>query len=102
MIKMIKGTYGLELPGGDVVAMNKRTGPFTIAGNPDKEAELVDLGYAEFVEDPEANPYKGKNMAELRKMAAERGVDAKAIKSKSELIAAMEAAAKEQAVELQG
>ena len=99
MIKMIKGTYGLVRADGSVEARNKRSGPFVIAGNPDKEAELVAKGYAVFVDDPQANPYKGKNLAELRKMAADRGVDAKAIKSKSELIDAMEAA-KEQDVEL--
>ena len=91
MIKMIKGTYGLRRKDGTLEAMTSRSGPFSI--NEAREAELVALGVAEKVEIPETeNPYEGKTMAELRKLAAERGVDVKAAKSKSEVIAALDAA----------
>lgn len=96
MIKMIKGTYGLRREDGELEAMTPSSGPFSISEA--REAELVALGVAEKVEAPEVkNPYGGKNMAELRKLAAERGVDVKAAKSKSEVIAALEAAKDEQA-----
>lgn len=91
MIKMIKGTYGLRRKDGTLEAMTSRSSPFSI--NEAREAELVALGVAEKVETPETeNPYEGKTMAELRKLAAERGVDVKAVKSKSEVIAALDAA----------
>ena len=99
MIKMVKGTYGLVLPGGGIEAMNSRTGPFVIAGNPEKEAELVAKGYAVFVGNPEESPYKGKSMKELREMAKARGVDAKAVRSKSGLISMLEAADRERSDE---
>lgn len=95
MIKMIKGTYGLRKKDGELEAMTPRSGPFSISKT--REDELVALGVAEKVEAPETeNPYEGKTMAELRKLAADRGVDVKAAKSKSEVIAALEAAEAEQ------
>ena len=87
MIKMIKGTYGYELPDGTAEAKTPKSPPFSI--DPAREAELVELGVAVKVEDPEEDLYKGKSMTELRKMAQKRGVDVKAIKSKSGMIAAL-------------
>ena len=96
MIKMIKGTYGLRRGDGTLEAMTPSSGPFSI--NEAREAELVELGVAEKVDTPEEeNPYEGKTMADLRKLAAERGVDVKAAKSKSEVIAALDAAEAEPA-----
>lgn len=86
MIKMIKATYGLVKADGSVEAMTPASGPFSV--NPQREAELIALGVAVKVDDP----YEGKKMSDLRKLAAERGVDAKAAKSKAEVIAAIEAA----------
>ena len=89
MIKMIKGTYGLRRGDGTLEAMTPSSGPFSI--NEAREAELVELGVAEKVDAPEEeNPYEGKTMAE-------RGVDVKAAKSKSEVIAALDAAEAEPA-----
>lgn len=96
MIKMIKGTYGLRRGDGTLEAMTPSSGPFSI--NEAREAELVKLGVAEKVDAPEEeNPYEGKTMADLRKLAAERGVDVKAAKNKSEVIAALDAAEAEPA-----
>ncbi len=86
MIKMIKSTYGLVKADGSVEAMTAASGPFSV--NPKREAELIALGVAVAVEDP----YEGMKMGDLRKLAAERGVDVKAAKSKTEVIAAIEAA----------
>ena len=86
MIKMIKSTYGLVKADGSVEAMTAASGPFSV--NPKREAELIALGVAVAVEDS----YEGMKMGDLRKLAAERGVDVKAAKSKTEVIAAIEAA----------
>lgn len=100
MIKMIKGTYGLEQADGSVEAMTPDSGPFSI--NPKREAELIALGVAVKVESPEGSPYEDKKMSDLRKMAAKRGVDVKAAKSKAEVIAAIETAdAKADAAEVE-
>ena len=90
MIKMIKGTYGLEKADGSVEAMTPASGPFSVGEK--REAELVELGVAVKVESPERNNYEDKKMSDLRKMAAKRGVDVKAAKSKAEVIAAIETA----------
>lgn len=87
MIKIIKGTYGLEI-NGTVEARTPGSAPFALSE--EREAELVALGVAEKVEAPE-NAHADKPMAALRKEAAERGVDVKGTKSKREVIAKLEA-----------
>lgn len=52
MIQIIKGAYGL--PQGKIVkAITKDDGPISI--DPKREAELVEAGVAEYVDEPEAN-----------------------------------------------
>ena len=90
MIKMIKGTYG-KVANGVVEAMTPRSGTFSLSKS--REAELVALGVAEKVEEnAEAKAYANMKMAELRKTAAALGVDVSVAKTKSEVIAMLEAA----------
>lgn len=115
MIRIIKGSYGLEAD-GTVKAMGPGSEPFSLSE--ERESELVALGVAEKVDAPEPveissdtdgeetekieeseDPYADKTMAELRREAAERGVDVKQARSKREVIAALEAEAEKQAEE---
>lgn len=90
MIRIIKGTYGLVV-NGVVEAMTKGSAPFSLSKA--REAELIEAGVAVKVEEPtQAKAYEDMNMKELRKVAAALGVDAKAAKSKQEVIALLEAA----------
>lgn len=89
MIKMIKGTYG-RVVNGVVEAMTKGSAPFSLSEA--REAELVAAGVAVKVEEPaQANAYDNMKMAELRKVAAAKGVDVSAAKTKKEVIAKLEA-----------
>ena len=88
MIKMIKGTYG-RVVNGVVEAMTKHSAPFKLSEK--REAELVAAGVAVKVEEPaEANPYGSMKMSELRKAAADRGVDASGARYKKDIIALLE------------
>ena len=90
MIEMIKGTYG-RVVNGVVEAMTKHSGPFKLSKA--REAELVAAGVAVKVEEPtQAKAYEDMKMAELREAAAALGVDVSAAKTKSEVIALLEAA----------
>lgn len=96
MIQMVKGTYG-RVVNGAVEAMTKHSAPFTLSEK--REAELVAAGVAVKVEDPAQveepkleNTYANMKMAELRKVAADLGVDVTAVKSKKEVIAILMAA----------
>lgn len=90
MIRMIKSTYG-RVVGGEVEAMTKHSPPFTLSAA--REAELVAAGVAVKVEAPaQVNAYASMKMVELRKVAAARGVDVGAARSKSDIIAILEAA----------
>ena len=92
MIRMIKSTYG-HVVNGVVEAMTKRSAPFSLSKT--REAELVEAGVAEYVEETEtaqANAYANMKMVELRKAAAALGVDVSAAKTKKEVIAMLEAA----------
>ena len=95
MIQMVKGTYG-RMANGRVEPMTKNSGPFSLAEA--REAELVAARVAVKVDEPDkVKDYNRMKMAELRKAAAAAGADAdktKAAKSKKELIALLEAAAK--------
>ena len=97
MIKMIKATYGYLKADGSVEAKTKKSAPFSL--DPKAEAELIALGLAVKVESPKGITYEGRKMSDLRKLAAERGVDVKAVKTKAEVIAAIEAAEAEQVKE---
>ena len=89
MIRMIKGTYG-RVVDGVVEAMTKHSPPFTLSAS--REAELVAAGVAEKVEEPaKASPYAGKKIAELRKTAAEMGIDTDGVRTKGEIAAMIEA-----------
>ena len=91
MIEMIKGTYG-RVVNGVVEAMTKHSGPFKLSKA--REAELVAAGVAVKVEEPttQAKTYEDMKMAELREAAAAQGVDVSTAKTKSEVIALLEAA----------
>ena len=89
MIRMVKGTYG-RVVGGVVEAMTKHSAPFSLPEA--REAELVAAGVAVKVEEPaQAKAYTSMKMAELRKVAAARGVDVSAAKTKKDVIAILEA-----------
>lgn len=70
MIRIVKGTYGLE-KNGVVRPMTKHSEPFKLSAA--REAELVAAGVAVYVEEPTKN---NKKMAELRESADEKGVNA--------------------------
>lgn len=89
MIKMIKSTYGL-VTGGTVVAMTKRSGPFSLSE--EREAQLIAAGVAVKVEESEKKYTTDMKMAELRAAAAALGVDVSGAKSKKEVIVRLEAA----------
>lgn len=96
MIQMVKGTYG-RVVNGAVEAMTKHSAPFTLSEK--REAELVAAGVAVKVTEPaqvetpaRADTYESMKMAELRKVAADLGVDVTAVKSKKEVIAILRAA----------
>lgn len=90
MIKMVKGTYGRRV-NGVVEAMTKHSAPFSLSEK--REAELIAAGVAVKVEEPaQAKTYDNMKMAELRKAAAELGVNVSAAKTKKEVIAILETA----------
>lgn len=90
MIKMIKGTYGLEKADGSVEAMTPASGPFSVGQK--QEAELIALGVAVKVESPEDKTRGDKKTSDFKKKAAKRSVDAKTAKAEAEEIAATETA----------
>lgn len=93
MIKVIRGTYGYVTKNG-VEAMTKASAPFALSKK--REEELVKAGVAVYVEEAaQPKAYENMKMAELRRLAAERGIDAGTIKSKKELIALLENQAEE-------
>ena len=83
MIKMVTGTYGLEID-GTIEAMNKNSPPFSIS--PARESELVLAGVAEYT-DISGETLSGMKMEQLRHIAAEKGIDVGKIRSKKEIIA---------------
>lgn len=89
MIKMVKGTYG-RMVGGVVEAMTPASPPFALPQA--REAELIAAGVAVKVEEPaQEKAYAGMKMSELRKAAAEKGLDASTAKTRKEVIAMLEA-----------
>ena len=84
MIKMLKGTYGLKI-NGVVEAMTSHSAPFSIAK--EKEAELVQLGFAKYVYEKE---YTELKVAELREIAKEKEIDISEAKNKKEIIDILE------------
>lgn len=90
MIQIIKGVYG-RVVNGAVEAMTKHSPPFSLPAA--REAELIAAGVAVKVEDPaEESPFASMKMADLREVAAAHGADVSGIRTKRELIAALEAA----------
>lgn len=90
MIKMVTGTYGLEI-NGTIEAMNKNSPPFSLS--PARESELVLAGVAEYT-DISDESLSGMKMEQLRKIATEKGIDAGKIRSKKEIIALIKEAGK--------
>ena len=115
MVKIIKGTYG-QRKGSRIVPIKAGE---TVELTDEQEARLVKLGVAEYVKDtpapelhqgdkdgeetPAALPeYNDKmKLVELQEIAAQYGVDASEMKSKKEVIEAINAA-KEELPELGG
>lgn len=115
MVKIIKGSYG-HRKGKTIVPVYAGE---TVELTPEQEARLVKLGVAEVVkpdgktaggkspkdpevndddnEQPEALPEYDEKMklVELKEIAGKYGVDASAMQSKKEVIAAIDAAKKE-------
>ena len=90
MIRMVKGTYG-RVVNGMVEAMTKHSAPFSLSEA--REAELVAAGVAVKVEEPaQASAYENMKMAELRKIAAELGIDLGDARTKKEVVAILSAA----------
>ena len=118
MIKIIKGSYGMKV-GKSVVRIDAGAAPIEL--DKDKEDRLVRIGVAEYVDekaetpaaDPEATPEATNNdgetdesenvdelpeysedmkLDELKKIAEAYGVDASGLRSKKDVIAAIEEA----------
>ncbi len=88
MIQIIKGKYGL-LVNGVVEGITKDSQPIKLSAK--REAELVALGVAEFVE--EAVNFSEMTVAELRAHAKAKGITLGSARTKSRIIAVLEAAA---------
>ena len=88
MIQIIKGKYGL-LENGVVEGITKDSRPIKLTAK--REAELVALGVAVFIE--ETVNYSEYTVAELRALAKEKGITLGSARTKSKIIAVLEAAA---------
>lgn len=108
MIKIIKGVYGYLDEHGTVKPKTEQDEPFELS--PEKEARLVGLGVAEYVNTPtsENEAENGQEEAEdvgrldpeqleeltnaqLKEMAQEMGIDTKKLTTKAKLIEAITA-----------
>lgn len=114
MIKIIKGSYGMKV-GKSVVRIDAGAAPIEL--DKDKEERLVRIGVAEYVDEraegpaatPEATNTDGETdesenvdelpeyssdmkLDELKKIAEAYGVDASGLRSKKDVIAAIEEA----------
>lgn len=108
MIKIIKGSYGMR-KGSSVCAVNADSDPIEL--DKEKEERLVRLGVAVYVTTRESNadekpdeaqddeivdefPEYNEDMklAELKEIANAYGIDARSMKSKKEVIEAIDAA----------
>ena len=87
MIQIIKGKYGL-LVNGVVEGITKDSRPIKLSAK--REAELVALGVAEFVE--ETVNFPEMTVAELREFAKAKGITLGSARTKSKIIAVLEAA----------
>ena len=111
MIKMIEGTYGLELPNGVVKPMDRNSGAFKLTK--EQEERLVKLGRAKYVEEvaedattpdienedapAEDADLDKMNAKELRAFGKEHGLSFGVGISKAEMIAAIREALAEDA-----
>lgn len=106
MIKIIKGTYGYRTDGGIVKPKTAKDGPFSVS--PEREAELVAMGVAEYVSEEvkdaqtqeaeveqettgtlDAEQLKTFTNAKLKELAEEMGIDTKELRTKAALIDAI-------------
>lgn len=85
MVKMIKGTYGMQT-GARVVPITPDDPPFSLP--PEQEERLVSLGVAEYVDAPEAagGDLMGMKMKELQAYARENGINFRVGETKEELV----------------
>lgn len=85
MVKMIKGTYGMQT-GARVVPITPDDPPFSLP--PEQEERLVSLGVAEYVDAPEAPDVDlmGMKMKELQAYARENGINFRVGETKEELV----------------
>jgi len=103
MIKIISGTYGYRSKNGGIEAKTTKSAPFSL---PDKEEKrMVERGVAEYVTDGPVLPVdetpkddstqpvhnKGMKLAELQAVAESYGVDTSKMRTKDEVIAAIDA-----------
>lgn len=99
MIQIIKGTFGYY-NGRKVIPITNADGPQTF--DPELEARLVKQGVAEYVQQETTTENKpggelpeyseDMKLDELKEIAAAYGVDASAMRKKSDVIKAIEAA----------
>ncbi|MCB6992900.1 HeH/LEM domain-containing protein [bacterium 210820-DFI.6.37] len=98
MIRIIKGAYGL--PQGRVVkAITKKDGPITIA--PEREAELVASGIAEYVDAPDTKEedvaVENMTVQQLKTVADQLGIKYPGNIKKDDLIQLIEDAGEDEA-----
>ena len=83
MIKLIKGNYGLMV-NGVLEKMTPDSPPFSLTEK--RESELIEMGVAVKVEEPaKERTYADMDAKELREIAAAKGVDVTAAKSKRKI-----------------
>lgn len=109
MIKIIKGTYGYRTERGIVKPKTAKDGPFSVS--PEREAELVAMGVAEYAQtEPQTeakaeaqeaeaeqaqagtlDPAQLKELtnAKLKELAEDMGIDTKDLRTKASLIGAI-------------
>lgn len=107
MIQIIKGTFGYY-NGRKVVPITEKDGPQKF--DPELEARLVKDGIAKYTDDvpvnddstlvdPQPEYSEDMKLDELKEIAAAYGVDASAMRKKSDVIAAIEASKQETAID---
>ena len=96
MIQIIAGTFGYY-NGKRVVPIKHEDGPQTF--DPELEARLVQEGIAQYIDQENndtTNPHEYRKLEELKEIAKSLGVDASAMRKKSDIIRAIEAAQRNQ------
>lgn len=92
MIQIIAGTFGYY-NGKRVIPITRASGPQTF--DPELEARLVREGIAEYADQQNnyaPDSYEDRKLDELKEIARSYGIDASAMRKKSDIISAIEAA----------